>query len=340
MPKVVSLGFALPKYSASQEEALEAMGWKSPLAKRIFMNAEIERRYSYIPIKAFGEGYSWQEATQIYKSGAIELGIKACQDALDNYNISDVGQITFISVTGYECPSLSYHIAAALGLNADVVHSNILGQGCEAAIPGLERSFDYVSRKPNKLALAVSVEICSATWYPAPETDIEYLVSSAIFGDGATAAVVGNDDDPRHPTIIDFESYYSPDFLDLLGYEWKEGRLKVVLSARVPEIVPPLIRQTVDILLSRNNLTREDVSHWIMHPGGKSVLDNIENELGLTKEQTYWSWETMKRFGNMSSATIGAIVKLVQANENPTGYGIIATMGAGTAVNATLVKWE
>lgn len=340
-PRVISLGYAVPQYRRTQTEILEALGWKGRIAKSIFAGAGIDERYSYIDPARFRSGLSWQQLCDEYKAGALELGVAAAHDAFGpGFDVGRIGLISFASVTGYTCPSMSYPIAAELGLRPNVVHSDLLGMGCEAAHPALERSVDYVKAHPGELALAISTEICSATVYPADEADREYLVSSAIFGDASSAAIVGFSDEPAWPEIVDFESFYSPEYLDLLGYKWENGMMKVVLSREVPNIVPPLIAKTVGIILARNGLCKDDVAHWIIHPGGKAVLENIEKELGLERSQTHWSWEVMRKFGNVSSATLGIIAKHVQQYERPrSGWGIAATMGAGTAVNAALVRW-
>ena len=117
--------------------------------------------------------------------------------------------------------------------------------GCEGGRPTLERPVEYVRCHPEKLALAVSTEICSANWFPASEQDPEYVVSSAIFADASSCALVGYSDNSAYPEVLDFESCLDPDNVDLLGYQWLEGRLKVVLSVSVPEILPPLIRDAI-----------------------------------------------------------------------------------------------
>ena len=338
--RIVSLGKALPKYSATQEEAFAHFGYKSPLTRRVFLNAGIDRRYSWVDPARFKDNPGWQELTQEYSAGATSLGYQAAHEALGEYPVENIGQITFASVTGYTCPSLSYAIAGKLGLPRNVVHSNLLGQGCQASLPALERACDWVRSHPEKAALVVSAEICSATWFPADERDLDYMVSSAIFGDAAAAALVSFSLDTRYPVVLDFESYFDPEYLGLLGYKWEQGRMKVVLSRRVPEIVPGLLKKTVDRLLDRNKLAYKDIAHWIIHPGGKSVLENIEKALGLTHEDTFWSWEAMRQVGNTSSATIGIIGKLMQKGKNGGGYGVVATMGAGTAINAALLRWN
>jgi predicted naringenin-chalcone synthase len=342
-PKVLSLGFVHPEHSVTQDEALDAFGYTHSRTKKIFESAGIDKRYSWVNPERFKSNPDWQELCDEYHKGALELGVNAAYDAHDGHQLSNIGCIVFSSVSGYTCPSMSYEIARELNLDSDIVHTNILGQGCQASAPSLERAYDYVRVHPQKKALALSVEICSATWFPAIETDLEYIVSSAIFADGASAAIVGYDDKnrfPECPEILDFESYFHPDLINLLGYKWEQGRLKVVLDRSVPKVVPQALRTSVNLLLERNGLNYGQISHWMIHPGGRAVLENIESELGLSREQTHWSWGVMRQYGNMSSATLGAISKFTQQHDNPSGYGVACTMGAGGAVNSVLVKWK
>lgn len=338
-PRILSLGTALPKHRATQDEALHYFGWKSSLAKSIFKNTGIETRYSYVDPAKFAESPSWQELCELYEKGVVELGVAAGEDALGELDRNDVSLLTFSSVTGYLCPSSSYAIAAGLGLREDISHTNILGQGCQAAVPNVQRTYEYLRARGTGHALMTTVELCSCTWFPVEnERDLEYIIASSLFGDGASAALLGYSDDPRYPEIVDFESYFTREYLDLLGFKWQDGRLKVVLDRRVPEIVPPAMKKVVDLILSRNGLSYGDIKHWMIHPGGKTVLEGIEQQLGLSHEQTVDSWEIMRTHGNMSSSTVGFIAKETQRRQ-PEGYGLVLTQGAGVAVNGMLLKW-
>lgn len=334
--RILSLGRAVPLKRITQDDALAVFGYSSPKARRIFRESAVATRHHWVPADQLTK-LSWQEQTEQYHAGAVALSVQSIDEALCGYRRSDVRSLTFCSVTGYTCPSLSYEIAGKLGLREDVVHSNLLGQGCEAAVPGLERAVDTV-RGRGGLAVTVATEICSATYFPSPEEDWERLVANAIFADASAAAVVGESDDLRYPEVIGFESCFKPEYLDLLGYAWEEGRLKVVLSPEVPRIVPPLIRATVDRLLDRYNVSREQIGTWIIHPGGKHVLQQIERVLGLSRQHTQHSWDIMRDFGNCSSATIGLIAKRAHRDATP-GYGVLCSMGAGTAIGTALLKW-
>ena len=127
-PKIISLGYAVPQQRITQAEALEALGYKSPLTRRIFESTGIEKRHAWVDPRRLN-AMSWQELTEQYEKGALTLSIESAYAALDGRGVEEIGQLTFVSVTGYTCPSLSYAIAGALGMRSDLVHSNLLGQG-------------------------------------------------------------------------------------------------------------------------------------------------------------------------------------------------------------------
>lgn len=336
-PRIVSLGFAVPDFAITQDEALELLGYRRPGVKLIFEHSGISKRHSWIDPKLVPL-LSWQQQCDAYFEGALNLSVRAIRQCLDNRPVSDISCLVFCSVSGYTCPSMSFWIAREMGMREDIVHCNILGQGCEAGVPSLRRCYDF-ALTTGKPAMGVATEVCSATYFPAPESDIENTISNTIFSDGSSAAFVGFDEDPYHPEIVDFESQFSAEHIGLLGYRWQDGRLKVVLGKEVPDVVPKLVNKALERLLRRNNLRLADIEHWIIHPGGPAVLRGIENELGLSREQTQSAWDILKEYGNTSSSSIGIIAKMVQHRDNPKGYGIVLTMGAGTSIDLCLVRW-
>lgn len=334
--RVLSLGRAVPLMRISQDDALAVFGYTSPKAKRIFRESAVITRHHWVPADKLTH-LSWQEQTEQYHAGAVALSVQAVDKALCGYRLADVRSLTFCSVTGYTCPSLSYEIAGKLGLPEDIVHGDLIGMGCQGGLPGLERAYDSV-RGRSGLAVMVATEICSATYFPAPEDDWENLVANAIFADGSAAAVVGESDDLRYPEVIGFGNCFKAEYLDLLGYKWQDGRLKVVLSPDVPRVVPGLMKQTIERLLERHGVGIEEVGTWVIHPGGKQVLMEIERTMGLSRHHTRHSWDILRDYGNCSSATIGMIAQRAHREATP-GYGVVCTMGAGTAVAAALLKW-
>lgn len=333
-PKIISIGYGLPDKSYTQRELYEMMGYRSPRTWRIFENSGISRRYLWTnPV-----GKSWQELTQEYEKAAVELSLRAVLDCMDGRSFDDIGCLIFSSCTGYTCPGISHHLAREMNMPDDLIHTNLLGMGCEASSPALSRAVDYYLVH-NKLALVVSAEPCSCAYYPALERDLENTVTTCLFGDAAAAMLVGHDDDPHHPEIVDTISYFNKDFMDYLGFKWVDGRLKCVLHKDVPLVSGTMVKMAVTRLLSKYRLLTDDIDHWAVHPGGLRVLEAIQRSLGLSESKLRLSYEVMQHIGNVSSATVVIIGK--QLNHIvPPAWGVGVTMGAGFEVGVCLLRWK
>jgi len=337
-PKIISIGYALPEKSYTQGELFDMLGYKSPHTRRIFENAGIDRRYLWCnPV-----GRSWQELTQEYEKAAVELSKRAILDCLDGRSVREIGCLVFSSCTGYTCPGISHHLAKELNMPDNLIHANLLGMGCEASSPALSRAVDYVRAhvySKHKLALLVSCEPCSCAYFPAPENDLENVVVNCLFGDAAAAMLIGYDDNPHHPEIVDIQSYFNKDYMGYLGFRWVDGRLKCVLDKEVPHISGILVKEAVDRILTKHNLSVEDISHWAIHPGGIRVLEEIEKSLGLDREKLSGSYQVLREIGNVSSATV--IIMGKQLNRvKPSAWGVGVSMGAGFEVGVCLLWWR
>ncbi len=333
-PKIVSIGFAVPEASYSQEEVLWMLGYTSPLSRRIFTRSGIDKRHLWtVPVR----GESWQELCQEYQKGAIELSRKAVISCMDGRPLSDIGCLVFGSCTGYTCPGISHHLARELGMPDNMVHANLLGQGCEAAGPSLARAVDHfmVHGTP---ALIVCCEICSCAFFNAPESDLENVVTNCLFGDAAAAMLVGSDSEPNHPEVVDIQSYFDSRYMDYLGFRWVDGRLKCILNRDVPRASGILIDKAVARLLAKHGLSVPDIDFWAIHPGGVRVLEHIQASLGLSDEKLEPSYNVLREFGNVSSATVIILGKQLNQITGP-AWGVGVTMGAGFEVNTCLLRW-
>jgi predicted naringenin-chalcone synthase len=352
--KIISLGTALPGRYVTQKEAFDALGYTNRRTWDIFQNAGIDRRPVWIGPEQL-RTYNMSQLYDAYQEGAFALGTEAARQCLAGSPYSpkgwDVGSITFASTTQPRliCPSMSYRLSAALGLPSDAQHTDMIGGGCQGSAPAIRRAYDsfITTGRP---ALMVAAEICTATYFPAPEHDLENTVANAIFSDGAAACLVGMDDDWRHPWIHSFACEFDPQYLDYLGYQWvdtPEGkRLKVVLHRDVPKVAPLMAERVVRKLLEpiANGLTIAQqlagIAHFIIHPGGVKVLDNIRDHLDIPEAKLVYSRQILRQQGNQSSATVGSIGKLARDQAKPGDWGLLITMGAGFATYGMLLRWE
>ncbi|MBA7579486.1 Alpha-pyrone synthesis polyketide synthase-like Pks11 [subsurface metagenome] len=338
-PKIISIGFVVPERSYTQEEVFLALGYSRHF-RRIFGDAGIDKRHLWLPLNS---QMSWQEATEEYKKGAIWLSRQAVKACLNGRDAGAIGGVSYASCTGYECPSIMHRLHSELGFSPNVVYTPILGTGCEGAAPALWRAYHH-TLATGQQSLAISCELCSVCHFPESEPDPsgewELLRANAIFGDGASAALIGFDDNPRHPYLVDFETYFNPDNLKHLGFVWQDGRLRVLLSRQIPKIVPSVVQPPVEKILQRHHLSQNDIKWWVIHPGGSAVLDNLRDKLGIPEEKMVLSREVLRLYGNCSSASIGIVGKLLMGEDVRLGdWGLIVSLGAGLAAGATLLRW-
>ncbi|MBA7716461.1 3,5-dihydroxyphenylacetyl-CoA synthase [subsurface metagenome] len=340
--KIISLGYAVPENCFTQEEIFRAIGYPQRFW-RIFRESGIEERHLWVP-PCEAKKLSWQEQQDIYRVGAVKLSLQAIKECQDGRSVGDIACVVYGSCTGFTPgPTVAHYLAKELGLKPSTYYTNIIGHGCESGFPGLRRAYDFAVATDKK-ALVVNCELCSCTYYPEPagrpdpENHWELLRSNALFADAASCALVGFDEDPRHPAIIDMETYTNTEFINDLGYTWRDGRLRVLLSRRVPELAPLVVKPAVDAVLERNNLTVNNIAWWVIHAAGSTVLDNIAGALGIAEEKVTLSRRTLREFGNTSSTSVGITGKRLMGEDvRPGDYAAVLSIGPGMTGGISLL---
>lgn len=342
--KIISMGYAVPEHSYTQAEVFQELGY--PMAfRRLFSESGIEKRHLWIPLNQTKK-LNWQEQQEEYIKGAAALSKQAVLNCLDGRSPGDIACVVFCSCTGF-CPgpTVGHILSKELGFSPRTYHTNIGSMGCEGGFPGLKRAFDF-STITSKPSLVIACELCSCTYFPEPEgkpdpsNHFELARSNVIFADATSCALVGFDDDPRHPFIVDMETYTNTDYINDLGFVWREGRLRVLLSRRVPELAPLVVKPAVDAVLERNNLTVNNIARWVIHAAGSTVLDNIRDALGIAEEKVQLSRNTLRLFGNTSSTSVGITGKMLMAeNIKPGDHALVLSVGPGMSGGATLLRF-
>ena len=273
-----------------------------------------------------------------------QMGSQAARNAMRQAQLqpADVGGIVVNTCTGYLCPGLSSYLAEDLGLRSLTSVLDIAGMGCGAAIPNLECASRLAMSAGDRAILSIAVEVCSATFFMGKEPDL--VVSNSIFGDGASAAVLTAQDDASSKglmRLLDFESGVFPEYRDHLRYRSQGGRLRNVLHRNIPVIGARTTAQITRRLLSRHALTLKDIDWWAVHPGGTSVLERIQKELGLASDQLRFSYEVFQQYGNMSSPSVMFVLDKIVREGKPTRHqrGLLLSFGAGFTAFAAFVEF-
>ncbi len=224
-------------------------------------------------------------------------------------------------------------------MRTNLQRADLVGMGCAGAMPGLQRGYDYVMAYPGRKALVVTVEICSACYYV--DDSLETVVGNAICGDGAAAVVMALDEVPGAPAIVRFETLLEPSYIDTVGFQFREGKLRIVLSKDIRDNAGRLAENVINRMLEQEGISRGDVRHWVIHSGGRKVIDSIKKEAGLSEEQLKHSRCVLRNFGNMSSPTVLFVLNEVMTTESPGkgDVGVMLAMGPGLAVEGAILRW-
>jgi polyketide synthase Type III len=345
-PRILGIGTANPPQRYSQREiydfaARHVESYRNPRIEHIFMTSDIEYRHLAFDMQALSPHESADELHARFAEYSVAIGEQAIRRCLTDagLDVHDVDYFVDVTCTGYLCPGLSAILIKRMNMRTDLQRADLIGMGCAGAMPGLQRAYDFVKAYPNKKALVLTVEICSACYYV--DDTLETVVGNAICADGAAAVVVGNSGKGTGPALRQFETLLEPSYIDTVGFQFREGKLRIVLSKDIRNSAGVLAKEVVARLLAGAHLSKDQVKHWIVHSGGRKVIDNIKEELELTEEQLRHSRCVLKNFGNMSSPTVLFVLQETMRHGNPVpgDLGVMLAMGPGLAIEAALVAW-
>jgi predicted naringenin-chalcone synthase len=335
------MGSATPAYRVTQAESFRLSGYRDPRIRRMFLNSGIAYRHFYFD----GEPHLDETADELnerYLRGAIHTGCRAARLALSAAALStrDVDYLVVCTSTGYVCPDVGTRLIAHMAFRPDVQRASMVGLGCAGAIPSLQRATDFVHAHPGSVALVLAVEVCSACYYF--DDKMETVVGNAICADGAAACVVTRGPArPKFPALVDFESFLYPDHLHTVGFEQRDGKLRIILGSEVGALAALLIEEALAPLLERHGLARRDLRFWVAHPGGRKVIDQIQKAFGLSDTDVRFSRATLRQFGNMSSPTVMFVLDEVVRSGAPCpgDWGVMIALGPGMAAEVALLQW-
>jgi predicted naringenin-chalcone synthase len=270
----------------------------------------------------------------IYRAEAPRLFLPAAERALAaaGFEPEQVSHVITVSCTGFYSPGPDYELVRGLGLNAATQRFHLGFMGCYGAFPALRAAAAFCAADPDAVVLIVCVEVC--TIHLRTSNDAEQIVATSVFADGAAAAVVTARPAPTDAPVLDIErleSVLTPDGENEMAWTIGDHGFEMRLSTYVPSIIGRYITGALQPLLGAR--PAGDVPLWAVHPGGRSILDKVQAALELSEEQLAPSREVLRRYGNMSSATVLFILRdlLAGAGSEPESVGAMA-FGPGLTV--------
>ena len=349
--KIASVGSAFPKHYYSQAMLSAALKkyWQGNLTNpdvvdRMHSHAGIDGRFLALPVDAYYEMTTWGQANDAWIECAQDLGQQALCRALVGVGLApqDIDALFVVSVTGIASPSLDARLVNRMGLSPRLKRIPIFGLGCVAGAAGIARAADYVRAFPHHVAALLSVELCSLTLQKS-DVSMANLISSALFGDGAAAAiVVGSERSYPGAEILDSRSVFYPNTEHIMGWDISEKGFQIVLSPTLPQLIVDHLGHDVDAFLADHGLTRNDIGRWILHTGGPKILEATGTALGLSREKMDASWDCLRKVGNLSSASVLLVLEEVFKRRRPEAgtYSLLAAMGPGFCSELVLLRWN
>lgn len=349
MPKICGVATAVPPYRVTQPEIAEFVsthfsGKMADFSRLlpVFANSGIESRYFSRPPDWHVQPRSLAEKNDAYIQSATELGARAAAHLLKEQSLApeEIDYILYVNTTGLATPSIDARLINLLGLKKHIRRTPIWGLGCAGGVAGLSHAYHHALGHPRERILVVCAELCGLTFI-SDDFSRSNLVATALFGEGAAAVLITGDEvDSDGLDIVDTQSRFYPDSLDVMGWNVVGHGLQVVFAQRIPAIVAANAAEDFADFLERHQLTVRDMSAFIFHPGGAKVLDAYRKALGFCDGELALADDILREYGNMSSVTVLFVLDRYFRTYGVSrgGYGLMSALGPGFCSESMLLR--
>ena len=266
-----------------------------------------------------------------YHREAPPLAAKAVNQLIAQEGGEKVTHLIVTSCTGFAAPGVDFEIIRRCKLEHSIERTVIGFMGCNAAINALKLARHIVRSEPNSRVLIVSVELC--TLHLQESERIEQLLSFLLFGDGCAAAIVSAD--PRGFSLDSFHAELAQDAADQITWDIGDSGFDMVLSGQVPTTIADALRGGSERILAGQG--SGEFQMWAIHPGGRSVLDAVEDAFELDEPALSASRNVLQGYGNMSSPTILFVLEALMREKPAKGsQGCAMAFGPGLTAECML----
>jgi alkylresorcinol/alkylpyrone synthase len=336
LPRLVSIATATPPHVLMQDlvaaraaEVFKGKVFRTPDLLSIFENTGIKTRKAVRPMPWYAEHHGWAERNAVYLDGAQALYVEVAKKALDAAGLDarDVGAVVTVSSSGISTPSLEARVFDQVGFDPEVRRTPVFGLGCAGGAAGFALAARLARAEPDKPVLLVVVELSTLACRP-DEASKENIISTALFGDGAAAAVISAAPGARGRAITATGEHLWTDTLDIMGWRIDPLGFGVILANYVPAFVSKNLAEVAGRFLHKAGLEFDQVGRFVCHPGGAKVVPAIEEALKLAPGSLDIERDTLRDYGNMSAPTVLFILKAA-LERGVDGPAVMSAMGPG-----------
>ncbi len=362
-PSILAIGTAVPENAIKQPDIAEFMAAAHGLdalekrqLKILYRATGISQRHSVISDYSSVNMEDWkfypksndlkpfpttEDRGKLYRQQALKLSSKAIDNCLEQCEVdtSRVTHLITVSCTGMYAPGLDIDIINHYGLSKNIERTAINFMGCYAAITAIKHAKSICSNNEKSIVLVVCLELCTIH-FQNKKTD-DNLLANSIFSDGAGAFLMGSEPEYQEKVRlkpIKFHSDLLPEGSDDMAWNIGDFGYEMKLSAYVPDLIQSGIKSLISNLT--NNIERKP-QHFAIHPGGKKILEVIENELEISRDQNLAAHEVLRHYGNMSSPTLLFVLKklLGQLSDEHKGENVLSlAFGPGLTLESMLLE--
>ena len=264
------------------------------------------------------------EAPVLAQRAVTKLELGAAKD--------EITHLIVTSCTGFSAPGIDLQLIQRLGLNPSIERTIVGFMGCYAAINALKLARHIVRSEPAAKVLVVSIELC--TLHFQESNDFELMMPFLLFADGCAAALISAE--PKGFAMDSFHAEVFPEAASQMAWHIRDLGFDMVLSSRVPSSVGEAIGKASSKILG--GASAGDIALWAVHPGGRAILDAVQDAFRLPLNALDASRRVLRDFGNMSSATVLFVLKALLEDRKPGAAGCAMSFGPGLVAETMLFK--
>ncbi len=329
--------------SYSQEQVLDRLGLKGDeFAEGIFARCGVKHRHLDLSEDFLADTLQGR-ATRIEQQ-LLAHSIRAV-DALE-VDPREIGTVVSASLYSLGVPTLAHRLVDHYEMDPTTDKYHVTGVGCASGVPLMKLAAQSLREHPGKHALVVAAESMSGTLMRAtPEDSRAKTVGSAIFGDGCAAALLSSDPDPDSippgPMILASRVHQIGGTLDAVSLDLTPTDSHLHLARELPDLAGAGLPAVAESFLRDHHLERSEIDHWIIHPGGRRIIENVQSALDLSAEDARVSWDALANHGNVGTPSILYVLAdtIAQRQPAPGERGLMVTIGPGVTVGLMLLGW-
>ncbi len=356
---ITSIETAVPTYRATQQEYMDFMLGHLTLSNRKSRElqilyrasgiqyrhsvmAEYQFEYDFFPDASSTKPFpSISARLEIYNKESIKLCREAAKKCLEQSDIgySDITHLIVVSCTGMRAPGNDIALIEQLGLNSYVERTSINFMGCYGSFNALKVANHILGNEPEAKVLIVSVELCTLHLQDLADTD--NLLANSLFSDGAAAVLLEGNPKGKGYKLSNFHCDLALGGKEEMEWDISESGFLMTLSMNIPDIIRKEIKSITDKLLEKIQLRIDEIDFFAIHPGGRRILEVIQQELGFPEDKNQFSMNILRNYGNMSSSTVLFVLKDLLQKVQPSDHDktvLSFAFGPGLTMESALFK--